>query len=60
MSSNEYILLEDEFGAHNYKPLDVVIERGDGIWVWDVTAKNTWTACPPIPPSTKGTATHAS
>nr|WP_321260295.1 ornithine--oxo-acid transaminase [uncultured Pseudodesulfovibrio sp.] len=36
MKSDQYILLEDEFGAHNYKPLDVVIERGDGIWVWDV------------------------
>ena len=36
MKSREYILLEDEFGAHNYKPLDVVIERGEGIWVWDV------------------------
>jgi len=36
MKSQEYILQEDEFGAHNYKPLDVVIERGDGIWVWDV------------------------
>ena len=39
MKSNEYILLEDEFGAHNYKPLDVVIERGEGIWVWDVEGK---------------------
>ena len=39
MKSNEYILLEDEFGAHNYKPLDVVIERGEGIWVWDVDGK---------------------
>jgi ornithine--oxo-acid transaminase len=36
MKSKEYILIEDEFGAHNYKPLDVVIERGEGIWVWDV------------------------
>jgi len=36
MKSDQYILLEDEFGAHNYKPLDVVIERGEGIWVWDV------------------------
>ncbi|WP_272698942.1 ornithine--oxo-acid transaminase [Desulfovibrio sp. Fe33] len=36
MQSDRYILLEDEFGAHNYKPLDVVIERGRGIWVWDV------------------------
>ena len=39
MKSQEYILLEDEFGAHNYKPLDVVIERGQGIWVWDVDGK---------------------
>lgn len=36
MKSDQYILLEDEFGAQNYKPLDVVIERGEGIWVWDV------------------------
>jgi len=28
--------LEDEFGAHNYEPLDVVLQRGEGIWVWDV------------------------
>jgi ornithine--oxo-acid transaminase len=36
MKSDRYILLEDEYGAHNYKPLDVVLERGQGIWVWDV------------------------
>jgi ornithine--oxo-acid transaminase len=36
MQSDRYILLEDEYGAHNYKPLDVVIERGQGVWVWDV------------------------
>ncbi|HKI82520.1 MAG TPA: aminotransferase class III-fold pyridoxal phosphate-dependent enzyme, partial [Pseudodesulfovibrio sp.] len=36
MQSERYILLEDEYGAHNYKPLDVVIERGRGVWVWDV------------------------
>ena len=39
MNSQEYIRLEDTFGAHNYKPLDVVIERGEGIWVWDVDGK---------------------
>jgi len=39
MKSGEYILLEEEFGAHNYKPLDVVLERGEGIWVWDVNGK---------------------
>ena len=28
--------LEDNYGAHNYHPLDVVLSRGKGIWVWDV------------------------
>ncbi len=28
--------MENEFGANNYKPLDVVLSRGEGIWVWDV------------------------
>ncbi|NOQ42523.1 MAG: aminotransferase class III-fold pyridoxal phosphate-dependent enzyme, partial [Desulfuromusa sp.] len=36
MQQNEYIGLEDRYGAHNYKPLDVVLSRGKGIWVWDV------------------------
>lgn len=36
MDSQQYIQLEDEFGAHNYKPLDVVLQRGEGVWVWDV------------------------
>jgi ornithine--oxo-acid transaminase len=36
MKPQEYIKLEDELGAHNYKPLDVVLDRGEGIWVWDV------------------------
>jgi ornithine--oxo-acid transaminase len=30
---------EDRFGAHNYRPLDVVIERGEGVYVWDVEGK---------------------
>jgi len=34
--AQDYIALEDQFGAHNYKPLDVVLERGESIWVWDV------------------------
>jgi ornithine--oxo-acid transaminase len=37
METSEYILLEETFGAHNYKPLDVVITRGQGIWLWDVS-----------------------
>ena len=36
MKPKDYINLEDELGAHNYKPLDVILERGEGIWVWDV------------------------
>jgi ornithine--oxo-acid transaminase len=36
MNQHEYIQLEDKFGAHNYKPLDVVLTRGEGVWVWDV------------------------
>ncbi len=35
MNSNELIALEDQYGAHNYHPLDVVLERGDGVWVFD-------------------------
>jgi len=30
-----YIQIEDELGAHNYKPLDVIISRGERVWVWD-------------------------
>ena len=36
MKSQAYIDLENQYGAHNYKPLDVVLTRGQGIWVWDV------------------------
>ncbi len=39
MNPQYYIKLEDKFGAHNYKPLDVVLHRGEGIWVWDVEGK---------------------
>ncbi len=31
-----FVALEDASGAHNYHPLDVVIERAEGVWVWDV------------------------
>ena len=36
MKSKKYIDLSEKYGAHNYKPLDVVIERGEGVWVYDV------------------------
>ncbi len=35
-NSSELIAIEDRFGANNYHPLDVVINRADGAWVWDV------------------------
>ncbi|MFX5344525.1 aminotransferase class III-fold pyridoxal phosphate-dependent enzyme, partial [Acinetobacter baumannii] len=28
--------LEDQFGAHNYHPIPVVLERGEGVFLWDV------------------------
>src|SRR5512133_1679630 len=39
MNSKDYIALEEEYGAHNYHPLDVVIERGEGVWVYDVDGR---------------------
>ena len=39
MTSNELIDLELKFGAHNYHPLPVVLERGEGVYVWDVEGK---------------------
>ncbi len=39
MTSQDYIKREDKFGAHNYHPLPVVLERGEGIFVWDVEGK---------------------
>ena len=39
MTSNELIELELKFGAHNYHPLPVVLERGEGVYVWDVEGK---------------------
>ncbi len=38
-SAKELIGLEDAYGAHNYLPLDVVVERAEGCWVYDVEGK---------------------
>ena len=35
MNTQEYIEIEEQYGAHNYHPLDVVISRGEGVWVYD-------------------------
>ncbi len=36
MNAKDFIALEQRLGAHNYNPLDVVLRRGEGVWVWDV------------------------
>jgi ornithine--oxo-acid transaminase len=39
MTSQHFIDLEDKYGAHNYHPLPVVLDRGEGVFVWDVEGK---------------------
>jgi ornithine--oxo-acid transaminase len=39
VNSADYIEIEEKYGAHNYHPLDVVITRGEGVWVYDVDGR---------------------
>ena len=39
MKSQEYIRIEEQYGARNYLPLDVVIARGEGVWLYDVEGR---------------------
>ncbi len=39
MKTADYVELEDKYGADNYHPLDVVVTRAEGVWVWDVEGK---------------------
>ncbi|MFZ3189760.1 MAG: ornithine--oxo-acid transaminase [Candidatus Sulfotelmatobacter sp.] len=39
LRTHDYIELENRYGAHNYHPLDVVLERAEGVWVYDVEGK---------------------
>jgi len=39
MNSKEYIDIENKYGAHNYHPLEVVLNKGEGVKVWDVDGK---------------------
>jgi ornithine--oxo-acid transaminase len=39
LRTQDYVELENQYGAHNYHPLDVVIERAQGVWVYDVEGK---------------------
>ncbi len=38
-SSQQAIALEDQYGAHNYHPLPVVLCKGEGVYLWDVEGK---------------------
>jgi ornithine--oxo-acid transaminase len=39
MIANDLIATEERLGAHNYKPLDIVLARGEGVWVYDVDGR---------------------
>ncbi|HEX3319549.1 MAG TPA: ornithine--oxo-acid transaminase [Terriglobales bacterium] len=39
LRTQDFIQLEDNYGAHNYHPLDVVLEKAEGVWVYDVEGK---------------------
>jgi len=39
MNTKNIIEIEDQFGAKNYNPLNVVLKKGEGIWVWDVEGR---------------------
>lgn len=39
MTTQDYIKIEEQYGAHNYHPLDVVITKGERVWVYDVEGK---------------------
>lgn len=39
LSTADFIQLEETYGAHNYHPLDVVLEKAEGVWVYDVEGK---------------------
>ena len=39
LTSQEAIQLENQYGAHNYHPLPVVLSRGEGVYLWDVEGK---------------------
>jgi ornithine--oxo-acid transaminase len=39
METKDYVQLEERFSAHNYHPLDVVIDKAEGVWVYDVEGK---------------------
>lgn len=66
-SSKHYMDLEDQFGCHNYHPLEVVIAKASGVHAYDcegtsdfMQARNTLTSSQHTPQSTRATATPGS
>ena len=39
MIATDYVGLEERYGAHNYQPLDIVLQRGEGVYLWDVQGR---------------------
>ncbi len=39
MKTQDFVQIEEQYGAHNYQPLDVVINKAEGVWVYDVDGK---------------------
>ena len=50
LRTQDFVELENKYGAHNHHPLDVVIERAEGVWGMTSRASVTWIAWPPTPP----------
>lgn len=36
MNQHEYLTEVDQYSAHNYRPLPIVLSHGEGAWVWDI------------------------
>ena len=54
MDSQQYMTMEDQYNAHNYKPLDVVLTRGEGVWLEDVEGKRFFFGKKETPPPGPG------
>jgi ornithine--oxo-acid transaminase len=59
-NSQDFIDLENQYGAHNYHPLPVVLEKGEGVFVWDVEGKKYYDFLSAYSALTKGTLTQVS
>ena len=38
-AAEKYLALEDQYGAHNYHPIPVVLEKGEGVFLYDIDGK---------------------